>query len=92
MLIPAWHIAILWLLYAFAYTRRFWLQDRRHKYICLGKGISRLVLACVYLYLAIFLPAPANAQILVRWSMIMFLLVDLVFIVQENIMQNRFQQ
>lgn len=92
MLIPAWHLAFLWLIYAVAYMRRFWLDDRRHKYICLGKGISRLVLAGVYFYLAIYSPEAADAQILVRWSLIMFLWVDLIYIVQENIMQNRFRQ
>jgi hypothetical protein len=86
MLIPAHHIAILAALYAAEYFWRAWqLKDRRYMYI--GKAVGRLILTVVYLWFALF---PAEAEIRsvwIRWSLFMFLAIDLLFVAQDHIMR-----
>lgn len=86
MLIPAWHIAVLAALYAAEYLWRFFRQPEK-RYISLGKAFARLILAGVYVYLAIWQPTPAQSQVLVRWSLLMYLLIDLAFVTQEHLMR-----
>jgi hypothetical protein len=86
LLIPAWHISVLCALYAAEYVFRF-LWEPEKRFISLGKAFGRLLLTGVYLYLAIERPPPAQAQVLVRWSLTSFLLIDLAFILQEHLMQ-----
>ena len=86
MLIPAWHIAVLATLYAAEYLWRFFRRPEK-KYISLGKAFARLMLAGVYVYLAIWQQTPAQAQVLVRWSLLTYLLIDLSFVAQEHLMR-----
>lgn len=82
--IPAYHIAILALLYAAEYFWRAWkLADRRYMYI--GKAIGRLMLAGVY---SIFTFVEIDAEVRsmwLRWALLMFLVIDLTFVAYDHI-------
>ena len=86
MVIPAWHLAVLFFLYAAEYLWRFFTR-RENRYISLGKAIGRLTMTGVYMYLSIFDNTPAQAQVLVRYSLLLFVLVDLTFVAQEHLMR-----
>lgn len=85
-LIPAHHIAILAALYAAEYFwRAYQLQERRYMYI--GKAVGRLIVAGVYLWFALS-PTDAEARsVWIRWSLFMFLAIDLLFVAQDHIMR-----
>lgn len=86
MLIPAWHIGILATLYALEYFwRAYKLPQRRYMYV--GKAIGRLILGGVYLWFAL---APTEAEIRsiwIRWALLMFLLIDLIFVVLDHLLR-----
>lgn len=84
MLIPAWHIALLASVYAAEYYWRAW-RRREQRYMYLGKAGGRTVVAAAYLYLQLTHLTPPEAQILVRWSLLIFLFTDLIFVIQEHI-------
>lgn len=86
MLIPAWHIGVLALLYAAEYCwRAYKLSKRRYMYI--GKAFGRLLLGSVYLWFA-FVPAVADERaVWVRWALLMFLLIDLIFVALDHAMR-----
>lgn len=84
MIIPAWHIAILATAYAGEYVYRYFRQLER-RYIYLGKGLARFILALVYWYITIFSPGELQRQVLVRWSLFWLLSIDLYFIALEYV-------
>lgn len=86
MLIPAWHIGVLALLYAAEYFwRAYKLPDRQYMYI--GKAFGRLILGAVYVWFTI-LPYAAEVRAQwVRWALLMFLIIDLVFVVVDHAMR-----
>lgn len=52
-----------------------------------GKAFGRLLLGITYTYFSIYsLDANFRAP-LVRWSLLMFLIIDLFFAMQEHVMQ-----
>jgi hypothetical protein len=83
MLIPAWHVALMWSLYALAYGLRAWYRKQaRYRYV--GKTVGRLLVAGVYWWLA-FMPMDAEVRaIWVRWSVFIFPIIDLIFMAQEH--------
>lgn len=84
MLHPAL-IAVLALLYAVDYIYLA-LRHKAKRYLLLGKAFGRLVLASAYLYF-VFVPIVADTRApLVRWSLLIFLGIDLFFAVQEHVM------
>lgn len=89
-MIPAHHIAILAGLYAAEYFWRAWrVRERRYMYI--GKALARVILAAVYFWFAL-VPTDAEMRSMwIRWSLFMFLAVDLFFAAQEHIMRKASQ-
>lgn len=86
MLIPAWMIAILALLYALEYFQRVWFREEK-RYIWFGKGIGRLIVAVTYAVFAV-VPVDANTRaVWIRLSLLLFLCTDLFFIAQEHFMR-----
>jgi uncharacterized membrane protein len=84
-MIPAWHIALLASLYAAEYVRRAF-EVKGKKYLYIGKALGRAILAGVYLYFS-FIPTDAEIRtIWIRWSLEIFLLIDLLFALQERLM------
>lgn len=86
MLIPAWHIGVLALLYAAEYFWRAWqLKERRYMYV--GKAIGRLILGGVYVWYAL-VPASADVRsVWIRWALLMFLLIDMIFVVLDHLLR-----
>lgn len=83
MLIPAWHVALLWSLYALAYGLRI-VQRKALKFRYIGKTAGRLIVAAVYWWAA-FAPVGADERALwIRWSLFIFPIIDLIFIAQER--------
>jgi len=86
VLIPAWHIGVLAMLYACEYLwRARTLVEKRFMY--LGKAFGRMLLGGVYLFFAV---RPMSSEIrapIVRWAILMFLLIDLFFVIQEHVMR-----
>ena len=85
-IIPAWHIAILMSLYALEYFWRAW-NRREQRFMYLGKATGRALLAGTYWYIEFADLMPNEAQILVRWSLLIFLFTDLIFVIQEHIVE-----
>lgn len=86
LLIPAWHIGILAVLYAAEYFWRAWmLRDRRFMYV--GKAIGRLILAAPYFYFAFVLTDADVRTVWIRWSLFMYLAIDLIFVAVDHIMR-----
>lgn len=86
MLITALYIGALASLYALEYFWRAWkLSERRYMYI--GKACGRLILGSVYLWVAIFPSDAETRAIWVRWALLMFLLVDLIFVVLDHLLR-----
>ena len=83
MLIPAWHVAVLWSLYAVVYGLHVWRRKAaRYRYI--GKVAGRLIVAAVYLWVA-FVPMDADTRaVWIRWSLFIFPIIDLIFVAQER--------
>lgn len=73
------------MLYAFVYLRRFASHDRRQRFLALGMGLNRLVFAALYFYLTFADATLQQSQILVRWSLMCFLLAELAFLSFEYI-------
>jgi hypothetical protein len=89
--IPAWIIAVLFILYGGEYLIRFFEQGRTNRYIALGKAIVRFIFASTYLYFAFF-HVPVEVRVsLVRFSLLVFVVSELFFIVQERIMRRFIQ-
>lgn len=88
MFVPAWHIGLMALAYAGEYFWRF-VKRNDKKFISLGKALGRLLLAGTYLYIELAGPSEAQKIFLVRWSLFLYLGIDLFYIAQEHIM-NRF--
>lgn len=89
VLIPAWHIGVLALLYAGEYVWRAWkVPEKRFMYI--GKAFGRLLLGGVYLLFALKPLEPEIRTPLVRWALTMFLAVDLFYAAQEHVMRRVF--
>ena len=87
-MIPAWHIALLASLYAGEYIYRA-IKVKEKKFLYIGKAAGRAILAAVYLYFA-FIPTEAEVRtIWIRWSLEIFLIIDLLFAAQEHLM-NRY--
>lgn len=86
MLIPAWHLSLLFALYAAEYVWRFFKQPK-NRYISLGKAVGRLTMVGVYAYIEIGQPSIFQAQLLLRYSLTLFVLVDLLFVTQEHLMR-----
>lgn len=86
MLIPAWLLALLFALYAAEYVWRFFKQPK-NRYISLGKAIVRLTLAFVYAHIEIGQVSINQSQILLRYSLTLFVMVDLLFVTQEHLMR-----
>lgn len=86
MLIPAWHIGLLAAVYALEY---FWRARHRRdlRFMYLGKASGRTVLAVTYFYIEVGHLLQPEAQILVRWSLLIFLFIDLIFVIQEHIIE-----
>lgn len=83
MLIPAWHVAMLWSLYALAYGLRIW-QRKAYQFRYIGKTVGRLIVAAVYWWAA-FAPVSADERaVWIRWSLFIFPIIDLIFIMQER--------
>lgn len=83
-MIPAGHIGILAALYALEYFYRAYEQKER-KYIYIGKALARALIAVVYFYFA-FVPTDAVIRTTwIRMSLMVFLLVDLIFVLQERL-------
>ena len=82
-LIPAWHIAVLALLYVAEYIYRAWRQQDK-RYIYLGKAFGRLLLSGTYLYFSIAPPVAELRAPLVRWSLFVFLGIDLFYAILEH--------
>jgi hypothetical protein len=88
--IPAHHIAILAGLYAAEYFWRAW-QVRERRYMYIGKAVVRTILAAVYFWFAL-MPAEAEVRsVWIRWSLFMFLAVDLFFAAQEHFIRKVIQ-
>jgi hypothetical protein len=83
------HIAVLAYFYAAEYFFRF-LKIREKRFISLGKAIGRLVLAITYTLIYVLEPAEAQRVVWVRWSLFLFLIIDLFYIAQEHIMKKIF--
>lgn len=86
MLIPAWHIGVLASVYALEYFWRAW-HRREQRFMYLGKAGGRSVLAGTYFYIEFAHLIPPDAQVLVRWSLLIFLVTDLIFVIQEHIIE-----
>lgn len=86
MLIPAWHIALLALLYGLEYIWRAWqLKDRRYMYI--GKAAGRLIVALVYFWFT-FVPMDAEFRaVWIRWSLWIYFVIDLIFVALDHVMR-----
>jgi hypothetical protein len=85
--IPAWIIAVLFVLYGGEYLIRFFEQGRINRYIALGKAIVRFIFASTYLYFAFF-PVPVETRVsFVRFSLLIFVVSELFFLAQERIMR-----
>ena len=83
MLIPAWHVALLWSLYAVAYGLHV-RQRKAARYRYIGKTAGRLIVAAVYLWIS-FVPMDADTRaVWIRWSLFIFPIIDLIFIAQER--------
>lgn len=83
MLIPAWHVALLWSLYALAYGLRVW-QRKAARFRYIGKTLGRVIVAAVYWWAA-FMPMDAEVRaVWIRWSLFIFPIIDLIFIMQER--------
>lgn len=83
MLIPAWHVAMLWSLYALAYGLRVW-QRKAARFRYIGKTVGRLIVAAVYWWFAVY-PMDADVRsVWIRWSLFIFPIIDLIFIAQER--------
>lgn len=83
MLIPAWHIALLWSLYALAYGLRIW-QRKAARFRYIGKTAGRLIVAAAYWLVDV---TPMNVDewaVLIRWSLFIFPVIDMLFIIQER--------
>lgn len=74
------------MLYALEYIWRAWrVTERRYMYI--GKALGRIILGGVYLWFAL---VPTDAQIRsiwIRWALLMFLLIDLIFVALDHILR-----
>jgi hypothetical protein len=90
MIIPAWLIAVLALVYSVEYVHRF--LRLQHNYIYLGKALGRLILAIVYVYITLTNPPDSEKIIWVRWSLLMLLSTDLFYIAQEHLMRTKLQK
>ena len=77
MIIPAWHIGVLALLYALEFAWRAWKQPEK-RYLSIGKMFGRLILAGAYFYIECAALTPPQAQVLVRWSLLFYLLTDII--------------
>ena len=89
MIISAWLIALLALVYAIEYVHRFFRSA--HNYIYLGKALGRFILCSTYFYIALDNPADSERAILVRWSLLMLLGTDLFYVIQEHFMRIKLQ-
>lgn len=86
MLIPAWLVALLWSLYAAVYGQRIW-QRKAARFRYIGKTAGRLIVAAVY-WMAAATPIDADTRaVWVRWSLFIFPIIELIFIMQERYME-----
>lgn len=87
MLIPAWYIGVLALLYAAEYFwRAYKLRERRYMYV--GKAFGRVLLGAVYLRFT-FAPTIAEERApWIRWALLMFLLIDLIFVALDHFLRH----
>lgn len=89
MLIPDWHLAILFYLYGGEYLWRFFKQLDK-KFISLGKALGRFMIAFVYTYVHFANETIEQRGIMVRWALIGFVLIDLCFVGLEHILRVQF--
>ena len=82
---PAWHIGLLAALYMAEYVYRA-IRVKERKYIYIGKAMARGILAAVYFYFTFFPTDAAIRTTWVRYSLMLFLLIDLIFVVQERLL------
>ncbi|MDL1909712.1 hypothetical protein FBQ81_03310 [Chloroflexi bacterium CFX6] len=82
-MIPAWIIAILAFLYAIEYSWRAW-KVRERRYIYIGKAFGRILLSIIYFYFSFGTMNVNDRASLVRWSLALFLGIDLFFVIQEH--------
>lgn len=86
MEVSAYLVSFLAALYCAEYVYRSIVIPTR-KYLYIGKALGRGLLAVVYFWIAFFEPSFYARVIWVRWSMVLFLAIDLFFVAQEHAMR-----
>lgn len=84
-MLPLWSLGLAALVYALEYLWRASSQkDRRFLY--LGKAVGRVLLAGTFFYVS-WTDLPQDMRIgLIRWSVFLFLIIDLFYVALDHIM------